>query len=38
MEYISRMVMIKANFASNDLGTWHCLLLVKHWHINDNYC
>jgi mannose-1-phosphate guanylyltransferase len=38
MEYISGMVMIKADFAWNDLGTWHSLLQVKHQNINDNYC
>lgn len=38
MEYISGMVMIKADFAWNDLGTWHSLLQVKHRNINDNYC
>ncbi|WP_329518020.1 mannose-1-phosphate guanylyltransferase [Rickettsia rickettsii] len=38
MEYISGMVMIKADFAWNDLGTWHSLLPVKHRNINDNYC
>ncbi|WP_410525707.1 hypothetical protein [Rickettsia endosymbiont of Ixodes pacificus] len=30
--------MIKADFAWNDLGTWHSLLQVKHRNINDNYC
>jgi len=38
MEYISQMVMIKADFAWNDLGTWHSLLQVKQQNINDNYC
>ncbi|AAL03578.1 sugar phosphate nucleotidyltransferase [Rickettsia conorii] len=38
MEYISGMVMIKADFAWNDLGTWHSLLQVKHRNINYNYC
>ncbi|KJV62781.1 hypothetical protein [Rickettsia amblyommatis] len=38
MEYISGMVMIKADFAWNDLGIWHSLLQVKDRNINDNYC
>ncbi|MCC8368503.1 MAG: mannose-1-phosphate guanylyltransferase [Rickettsia endosymbiont of Oxypoda opaca] len=38
IEHIAKMVMVKANFAWNDLGTWHSLWQIKQKDITDNYC
>ncbi|HJD67701.1 MAG TPA: mannose-1-phosphate guanylyltransferase [Rickettsia endosymbiont of Bembidion lapponicum] len=38
MEYISQMVMVKADFIWNDLGSWSSLLQLKQQNIKDNYC
>ncbi|ARD86233.1 mannose-1-phosphate guanylyltransferase [Rickettsia bellii] len=37
MEYISQMVMVKADFIWNDLGSWSSLLQLKQQNIKDNY-
>ncbi|WP_342270529.1 mannose-1-phosphate guanylyltransferase [Rickettsia endosymbiont of Orchestes rusci] len=38
IEHIPEMIMIKANFAWSDLGTWHSLWQIKQKDITDNYC
>ncbi|MFY9589455.1 mannose-1-phosphate guanylyltransferase [Rickettsia endosymbiont of Halotydeus destructor] len=38
IEHIPQMIMIKANFAWSDVGTWHSLWQTKQKDITDNYC